>query len=91
VDLPGARSNHTAVWTGTEMIVWGGSSRYQLNTGGRYDPITNRWRETSTGAFVPSVRQDHTAVWTGTEMIVWGAVTPTSTGGRYCAVDPYLP
>ena len=23
-NAPGARSNHTAVWTGSEMIVWGG-------------------------------------------------------------------
>jgi hypothetical protein len=30
---PDARYNHTAVWTGNEMIVWGGSG---LNTGGRY-------------------------------------------------------
>jgi hypothetical protein len=25
VGAPAARSNQTAVWTGTEMIVWGGS------------------------------------------------------------------
>src|SRR5437773_12486227 len=29
---PSARDFHTAVWTGSEMIVWGGSG----NTGGRY-------------------------------------------------------
>lgn len=23
-DAPGARHSHTAVWTGTEMIIWGG-------------------------------------------------------------------
>ena len=23
-NAPGARSSHTAVWTGSEMIVWGG-------------------------------------------------------------------
>ncbi len=29
---------HTAVWTGTQMIVWGGidSNAFELNTGGRY-------------------------------------------------------
>jgi hypothetical protein len=26
-NAPGARSSHTAVWTGTEMIVWGGANR----------------------------------------------------------------
>src|SRR5262245_30572744 len=81
---PSARSGHTAVWTGTEMIVWGGSG---LNTGGRYDPALNTWTPTSTGANVPSGRTDHTAVWTGTEMIVWGGMDATpivlNTGGRY--------
>jgi hypothetical protein len=33
---PGARDQHTAVWTGSEMIVWGGYNGSVLNTGGRY-------------------------------------------------------
>lgn len=80
---PSARSGHTAIWTGTEMIVWGGSG---LDTGGRYDPALNTWTPTSTGVNVPSGRSDHTAVWTGTEMIVWGGDASnleTNTGGRY--------
>jgi hypothetical protein len=42
---PTARTGHTAVWTGTEMIVWGGttSSGYGNNAGGRYNPATNTW------------------------------------------------
>jgi hypothetical protein len=36
---------HTAVWTGRQMIVWGGNggpTYYDnLNSGGRYDPSTN--------------------------------------------------
>jgi len=36
-NAPIARSDHTVVWTGTEMIVWGGDGRRSsLNTGGRY-------------------------------------------------------
>ena len=87
-NCPTARDFHTAVWTGTEMIVWGGyGSAQYLNTGGRYTPSSNSWTATSTGA-IPSGRTYHTAVWTGTEMIVWGgkiAATPTytNTGGRY--------
>jgi Putative Ig domain len=80
---PSPRSGHTAVWTGTEMIVWGGAEQ---NTGGRYDPALNTWTPTSTGANVPSGRSDHTAVWTGSGMIVWGGVAnfvETNTGGRY--------
>jgi len=33
---PSARSDHTAVWTGTKMIIWGGGS--YLSTGGVYTP-----------------------------------------------------
>ncbi|MCF6156615.1 MAG: hypothetical protein E3K36_15580 [Candidatus Brocadia sp.] len=87
--VPTARSFHTAVWTGTEMIVWGGfgSSTGDLNTGGRYDPSTNTWSATNTTG-VPTARSFHTAVWTGTEMIVWGGIDTNSyscvnTGGRY--------
>jgi len=37
-NAPLARYGHTAVWTGSEMIVWGGqgASHPVLNTGGRY-------------------------------------------------------
>ena len=53
------------------MIVWGGTGGSFLNTGGRYNPITDGWTATSaTGA--PTGRGLHTAVWTGSEMIVWG-------------------
>jgi N-acetylneuraminic acid mutarotase len=74
---PTARSLHTAVWTGSEMIIWGGGN----NTGGRYNPSTDSWTATSTSN-APTARSSHTAVWTGSEMIVWGATLDT-TGGRY--------
>ena len=65
-------SDHTAVWTGSEMIVWGGyDASTFLNTGGRYNPSTDSWTATST-TNAPDARDDHTAVWTGSEMIVWG-------------------
>ena len=36
---PTARIAHTAIWTGTRMIVWGGSNGLNyFNTGGRYTP-----------------------------------------------------
>jgi len=82
VNAPTARDLHTAVWTGSEMIVWGGTnfSNY-LNTGGRYNPSTDSWTATSTTS-APSARARHTAVWTGSEMIVWGG-SGDSTGGKY--------
>ena len=87
-NAPAARRWHTAVWTGSEMIVWGGisSSGSNVNTGGRYTPSTDTWTATST-TNAPAARNRHTAVWTGSEMIVWGGYVPgagdSNTGGKY--------
>jgi hypothetical protein len=90
---PDARYGHTTVWTGSSMIVWGGEPTN--NTGGIYDPPTDTWTTTSTGAGVPDARSQHSAVWTGSEMIVWGGLTAggeTNTGGRYVpATDTWTP
>src|SRR5439155_608096 len=91
INAPIGRSLHTAVWTGSEMIVWGGEDEHivLLNIGGRYNPGTNSWTATST-ANAPSGRTAHTGVWTGSEMIVWGGFyydgvnyVLVNTGGRY--------
>src|SRR5437588_2469875 len=71
-NAPDGRRSHTAVWIGSEMIVWGGTdSSGDLNTGGRYNPSTDGWTATST-TNAPTARDGHTAVWTGSQMIVWG-------------------
>lgn len=86
---PSSRYMHSAVWTGSVMIVWGGTDSVgSKRTGGRYNPSSNSWSSTSTGTDCPGARGYHTAVWTGTEMIVWGGVeepanTLLNTGGRY--------
>jgi N-acetylneuraminic acid mutarotase len=94
-NAPSGRRQHTAVWTGAEMIVWGGISdtgSYEENAGARYNPSTNTWTSIST-TNAPDARGEHTAVWTGTEMIVFGGsiYDPTTypyeqfrgDGGRY--------
>jgi uncharacterized delta-60 repeat protein len=83
-NAPSARGVHTAVWTGSEMIVWGGYYSSALNTGGRYNPTTDTW--IATNIYNAPARENHTAVWTGSEMIVWGGdniVNKLDTGGRY--------
>ena len=89
-NAPSARYIQTMVWTGSEMIVWGGSDgSISLNTGGVYNVSTDTWRATST-TNAPTARQYHTAVWTGSEMIVWGG--PSNTGGRYNPItDSWTP
>jgi hypothetical protein len=84
INAPSGRDGHTAVWTGSEMIVWGGFAPLYpyFNTDGRYNPSTDSWIATSlTNA--PTGRSGHTAVWTGSEMIIWGGTYLTNTGGRY--------
>jgi len=87
VNAPEARLGQAAIWTGSEMIVWGGHGTSHFNnTGGRYNPSTDSWTATST-TNAPSARDRPTGVWTGTEMIVWGGSTfgegVLNTGGRY--------
>jgi len=78
---PTARAGHTAVWTGTHMIVWGGScSGDACAVGGIYDPATDTWRRVTTRG-QPIARGGHGAVWTGTRMVIWGGY----------AGDPPLP
>jgi len=94
-NAPSPRSNHTAIWTGTEMLIWGGIGLLgPLNTGARYDPATDTWRPIST-TNAPSPRSNHTAIWTGTEMIIWGGSDsrgPLNTGARYDpATDTWRP
>jgi N-acetylneuraminic acid mutarotase len=101
-----ARSGHSAIWTGTQMIVWGGLTASNANVGDgfRYDPNTDQWIQIS-GVGAPSARFGHIALWTGTEMIVWGGRSCTtgcdgfyagvfyrSDGARYnAATDTWLP
>ena len=80
--VPEKRAGHTAVWTGSEMIVWGGRRGGTLfNSGGRYDPVADTWTPTGLSGGLPSARIEHRAVWTGTRMMVWGG--QVDSGGLY--------
>jgi hypothetical protein len=62
-EFPG-RFGHSAVWTGTEMMIWGGARADTLNTGARYNPATRTWALMKTPENF-SNRYFHTGLWTG--------------------------
>ena len=68
-----ARKQHTAVWTGTEMVVYGGttSETAAAATGAGYDPVLNHWRALGNPGN-PVARTAATAVWTGSQMLFFG-------------------
>lgn len=68
------RGGHSVIWSGDEMIVWGGrtdeDTSSSFNDGAAYNQATQTWRmlaSTELGA-----RYDHIAVWTGSEMLIVG-------------------
>ncbi len=98
---PAARYGHTGIWTGTELVVWGGCGQEPgitrcmkpLNDGAFYDPFpangTPHWRELK-GDSVVQPRVKHSAIWTGRYLIVWGGKNGARTlanGARWDAAD----
>ncbi len=96
LNAPSQRYSHVAVWTGNQMVVWGGyDGSSNLSTGGRYDPVTDIWTPTSMLA-APTGRRWHSVVWTGNQMVVWGGYRGNgvylNSGGRYDPVtDTWAP
>lgn len=74
-----------AIWTGREVLIWGGQSGSDdtvLGDGAAYDPAGRRWRALPDAPIGP--RTGHEAVWTGREMLVWGGYE------RCCPIDSVL-
>jgi hypothetical protein len=64
----------TSVWTGHELLYWGGDDSCQEGTarreGAAFDPVARTWR-----SLAPSPldgRSSAAAAWTGEELLVWG-------------------
>jgi hypothetical protein len=64
------------VWTGSELVVWGGDP--EGDSGAAYDPATDRWRAIAP-APIPARCEPATA-WTGREVLVWGRACRLSPG-----------
>lgn len=93
------RGDFVPVWTGTSVLVWGGSDRVVKGAdverpdtryyadGARYSPSANAWTPMSPAPLAG--RSNYRAVWTGTEMIVVGGATQTArTSADVAAYDP---
>ena len=90
VNAPIARSQHTAVWNGNSMIVWGGQQNGEyLGDGAVYDPINDSWTALPT-AEAPQARSGHSAVWTGQEMLIIGGINASGALASGKAYNPGL-
>ena len=69
------------MWTGTEVIVWGGYATYGPigdagssvhGDGAAYNPTTNEWRLLAESPLGP--RCDHSSTWTESGVLVFGGL-----------------
>ena len=77
VSLRGApldkRINNVLVWTGKEVLIWGGSNyagNKKMSSGYLYNPETNTWRRTAPS--IISERKSPAVLKIGKEIIIWG-------------------
>ncbi len=82
---PVSRTNHTCLWTGSGMLVWGGSDFNEtppqspittwLNDGAILDHTSDVWGYLGLlSASAPTPRQAQKGVFTGSEVIIFGGV-----------------
>lgn len=88
LNAPAARVDHSLVWAGDRLIVWGGTSaNVPLNDGGVFCPGCGDWSAISLDN-APLPRGGHAAVWTGTEMMIVGGRNGGSDVSGPAAYDP---
>jgi hypothetical protein len=78
------RTGHAMVWTGSEAVVWGGTSSSAdpnesvfdgvlPRDGSAYDPVADRWRRIPNAPIAG--RDSPILAWTGREVIAFGGMT----------------
>lgn len=87
-----------SVWTGDEMLVWGGrtcaAGRCDDETsdafadGAAYDPAADAWRPLAPSPL--AARFDMVSTWTGRELVVWGGRAGAGSLDDGAAYDPEL-
>jgi hypothetical protein len=91
-DIPSARAASSVIWTGSKVIIWGGSNNAgsYFNDGATYDPYApaanaNLW-ETIPTTGAPTSRAHALIAWNGVEAVIWGgdnAGAALGDGARY--------
>ena len=90
------RVDHTGVWTGSVLLVWGGrtlrgDSWVTPPHGLVHDPASNRWSDLPVSPL--RGRIGHVAAWTGSQLLIWGVHSVTGpdkdfTDGAACTPPP---
>jgi N-acetylneuraminic acid mutarotase len=90
------RSFEVTVWTGTELVVWGGCDALIrecddfgqgiFTDGIAYDPAADRWRELAPSPLAPGVHPK--GVWTGSEVLIYAGTASPDNGPTAAAYDP---
>lgn len=83
-----ARTKHTAVWTGTKMLVWGGTNGTgtSYSDGAAYKPEADSWLALPAAPI--AARYGQSAIWTGSKMIIWGGTNGTVIYNDGASYDP---
>jgi hypothetical protein len=95
---PSARHGHLTAWTGTRVLVWGGSryiadssgetSPEQLMDGALYDPATDAW--TPTAAAPPGLKYTSQVTWSaGLMSVSYNSIPPQPTYTYNPATDTW--
>jgi len=88
-----ARDSFAGVWTGAQLLVWGGYGRTVACTpcpqsdGAAYDPGTDTWRTLAPSPL--SARGGPRGAWTSRDLLVWGGFDsgPEADGALYNPTD----
>ncbi len=87
------RMDASTLWTGREMIVWGGVSRgahgqaSARSDGAAYDPATGKWRRIADAPAGVLGGGGSAAAWTGSRMVVYVGNSPDGPAAA-AAYDP---
>jgi hypothetical protein len=86
---PSPRIGHSAISTGTMMVIWGGGLKNKKLTddGAVFDTLNGKWIPIS-NVNAPDARTGHTAIWSGTEMIIFGGRTAQGESNTSSAYNP---